>query len=139
MSKNDELKREGAQSGAQQHAEGQHGDATRRHLEQERNSAGVDDAPGGPRAAHDPNVHGKKTGKAAEAHEQDMAGAEHDGSHRLFEGREQHDEADKNSDKNRLIKDVGKHHHDPNQFQIPGGREADGPDGVVRSPRQGGK
>jgi hypothetical protein len=30
-----------------------------------------------------------------------------DGKHRLFEDRQQHDEADKNSDKNRLAKETG--------------------------------
>ena len=35
-----------------------------------------------------------------------------DGRDRLFEGREQHDEADKNSDKLRLSRDIQRHHHD---------------------------
>ena len=34
------------------------------------------------------------------------------GKDRLFEGREQHDEADKNSEKNRLARDVERHGHD---------------------------
>jgi hypothetical protein len=34
------------------------------------------------------------------------------GRDRLFEGREQHDEADKNSEKTRLARDVQRHHHD---------------------------
>lgn len=34
------------------------------------------------------------------------------GKDRLFEGREQHDEADKNSEKNRLARDVDRHQHD---------------------------
>lgn len=33
------------------------------------------------------------------------------GKDRLFEGREQHDQAEKNSEKTRLAKDVAKHHH----------------------------
>ncbi|MEO8333952.1 MAG: hypothetical protein ABI664_03205 [bacterium] len=33
------------------------------------------------------------------------------GKDRLFEGRQQHDEAEKNSEKTRLAKDVAKHHH----------------------------
>jgi hypothetical protein len=33
------------------------------------------------------------------------------GKDRLFEGREQHDEAEKNSEKGRLAKDVDQHHH----------------------------
>ena len=40
--------------------------------------------------------------------------AKHDdkGKDRLFEGREQHDEADKNSEKNRRALDVDRHKHD---------------------------
>jgi hypothetical protein len=40
--------------------------------------------------------------------------AKHDdvGKDRLFENREQHDEADKNSEKNRLAKDVDRHGHE---------------------------
>jgi hypothetical protein len=34
-----------------------------------------------------------------------------DGKDRLFEGRQQHDEAEKNSEKTRLARDVDKHHH----------------------------
>jgi hypothetical protein len=39
--------------------------------------------------------------------------ARHDdlGRDRLFEGREQHDEAEKNSEKTRLARDVGRHEH----------------------------
>ena len=33
------------------------------------------------------------------------------GKDRLFEGRVQHDDADKESDRNRLEKDVDRHHH----------------------------
>jgi hypothetical protein len=35
-----------------------------------------------------------------------------DGKDRLFEGRQQHDEAEKNSEKTRLARDVQRHHHD---------------------------
>lgn len=40
--------------------------------------------------------------------------AKHDdaGKDRLFEGREQHDDAEKSSEKARLAKDVDRHHHD---------------------------
>ena len=40
--------------------------------------------------------------------------AKHDdtGRDRLFEGREQHDEAEKNSEKTRLARDVERHGHD---------------------------
>jgi hypothetical protein len=40
--------------------------------------------------------------------------AKHDdvGKDRMFEDREQHDEADKNSEKTRLARDVARHKHD---------------------------
>ncbi len=38
------------------------------------------------------------------------------GRDRLFEGREQHDEADKNSDKLRLSRDIQRHGHDPDHL-----------------------
>ena len=34
------------------------------------------------------------------------------GKDRLFEGRQQHDEAEKNSEKSRLGKDIDRHNHD---------------------------
>ena len=42
------------------------------------------------------------------------ATAKHDdaGKDRLFEGREQHDPAEKSSEKSRLARDVDEHHHD---------------------------
>jgi hypothetical protein len=39
------------------------------------------------------------------------------GRDRLFEGREQHDEADKNQEKNRLARDIQRHHHDVDEQQ----------------------
>ena len=59
---------------------------------------------------------------AAEAHDaQHASGAGHDpaeiakhddaGKDRLFEGRQQHDEAEKNSEKTRLARDVQRHDH----------------------------
>lgn len=39
------------------------------------------------------------------------------GRDRLFEGREQHDEADKNSEKTRLARDVHRHKHDVDEQQ----------------------
>ena len=40
------------------------------------------------------------------------------GKDRLFEGREQHDEADKNSEKTRLSRDVNRHKHDSDDDRI---------------------
>jgi hypothetical protein len=50
-----------------------------------------------PRQGHDP----------AEIRKHDDTGRD-----RLFEDREQHDEAEKNSEKNRLARDVDRHHHE---------------------------
>ena len=66
----------------------------------------------------------KKLDRAATAEHVESAsakGAGHDpeqikqhddaGKDRLFEGRQQHDEAEKNSEKSRLAKDTQRHHH----------------------------
>jgi len=59
---------------------------------------------------------------ATGAGEEQQSGAGHDpaeiakhddkGKDRLFEGRQQHDDAEKNSEKSRLAKDVDRHNHD---------------------------
>jgi len=163
MPKQDKQNRKGAVKGAQIHEEGEHGAKTREAIQEQINAGGRQgatsmDAQGQPRnadgthahelgkrEANDPNRHGKKSGDAADRHEREIGDPEHDGRHRLFEERKQHDEAEKNSDKNRLIKDVDKHGHDREQFQIPGGRDVhpklakDGPDETLRSPASGGK
>ena len=46
------------------------------------------------------------------------------GKDRLFEGRQQHDEAEKNSEKSRLAKDVAKHGHGANDGLADGGTDA---------------
>jgi len=87
----------GDQKGAQRHAEGQQGPkTTRRQIEQ------------------------LESGPSGETQRQD---AQHpaDGGHRLFERREQHDEADLNSEKNRLNRDVEAHDHVRENFQVQGG------------------
>ena len=112
---------EGNQKGAQVQAEGQHGEKTRSRLKEQINNEGAREETRSQREANDPNRHGKRTGEAAEPHEQEFP--ESDGRHRLFEGRQQHDEADKNSEKNRLSRDIDRHGHDREQFQVPGGTE----------------
>lgn len=57
-----------------------------------------------------------ETSKAAHAHEghhdpEKIARHDDAGKDRLFEGRIQHDDADKESDRNRLEKDAARHHH----------------------------
>lgn len=51
------------------------------------------------------------------------AGHPHDspGKQRLFEERDQHDEADKNSEKNRLDRDISDNDHNRDNFQVRGG------------------
>jgi hypothetical protein len=92
MSKNKD--NDGRQQGATNHAPSQHGDKTRRKQ--------AEIAQSGASAA-------------------DQAGPEHDereirahdtaGKDRLFEDREQHDEAEKNSEKTRMARDVERHQH----------------------------
>ena len=87
----------GNQKGAQRHAEGQQGPkTTRKQIEQ------------------------FESGPSGETQRQD---AQHpaDGGHRLFEQREQHDEADLNSEKNRLNRDIQAHDHVRENFQVQGG------------------
>jgi hypothetical protein len=130
----------GEQKGAQQHAEGLHGEKTLSRLREETNQ-GVDPQESSPRAANDPNRHGKRSDEAHAVHEDYLENGElaRDGRHPLFEGRKEHDEADRNQNKNRLDKDVSKHHHDRDRFQLEGGREHEGPEGVIKSPQSGGK
>lgn len=112
----------GEQKGAQQHAEGQYGPKA-----YEAKWAEITDHSGSrkesERAANDPR--GGGDGDAA-LHERIIANPEFnaDGRHRLFENRKQHDEAEKNSEKNRRMIDVERHGHDPDDFQIPGGRSS---------------
>jgi hypothetical protein len=85
------------QKGSQQHAEGMQGPKARAHF--------VEQLKSGP------------SGTVAELDRSHDA----DGKHRLFEQREQHDEADKNSEKNRLDRDIRDHGHNRENFQVPGG------------------
>lgn len=73
-------KRDGRQKGAQTHAEGQHGAKAHAHF-----------------------IESLHESRAATAPETGTQSAE--GGHRLREDRQQHDEADKNSEKNRLNRD----------------------------------
>jgi hypothetical protein len=69
------------QQGAQEHAEGEYGDQAR-----ERNRERLQES-------------------VAETDETDRPSSNRVGKHRLHEDREQHDEADKNSEKNRLARE----------------------------------
>ena len=96
MGKNKDNK--GVQQGAIHHQPDQHGDKTRErqaeiaHSGSERSRVAV-----GP--THNPN---------------EIRSHDDRGRDRLFEGRQQHDEAEKNSEKTRLAKDRDRHNHDSN-------------------------
>jgi hypothetical protein len=89
--------RDGVQKGPQDHAEGQHGAKTRSKILEQLHS-------GNGNGAVDPN----KTGLESE---KDLA--HHNSAHRLFEERQQHDEAEKNSEKTRLNREIERRHLDP--------------------------
>ena len=91
--------REGVQKGPQDHAEGQHGTKTHsKFLEQlhSRNGAPPEDT----QNPLEPKNHI----------------AHHNSAHRLFEERQQHDEAEKKSEKTRLHREVERRHLDPNDI-----------------------
>jgi hypothetical protein len=90
----------GKQQGAQAHAEGEHGARTRERIREEIQAAGAPDR--------------------ADTERRDRASAgEHpaDGRHRLFEGRSQHDPADRASDQDRLAETVDEEKLDRSKVQ----------------------
>lgn len=97
----------GQQKGAQQHGQGMHGPKSRAHLVDQLESGRGDDRDAGDaRVASDRSPHDEP------------------GKHRLFEQREQRDEAERNSEKNRLEKDIQDHDHNRENFQVRGGAES---------------
>jgi hypothetical protein len=97
----------GKQKGAQQHAEGQHGEKAHEHfLEEIHASDRADrDETGGSRGAH--------------AHDHTP-----NGGHELFERRSEHDPAERASGKNRTVIAIDRHGHVAENFQVPGGAES---------------
>jgi len=89
--------RDGVQKGPQDHAEGQHGAKTRSKILEQLHS-------GNGNGAVDPNKNGLEPDKSL---------AHHNAAHRLFEERQQHDEAEKNSEKTRLNREIERRHLDP--------------------------
>ncbi|MDQ6871239.1 MAG: hypothetical protein M3037_04420 [Gemmatimonadota bacterium] len=89
--------RDGVQKGPQDHAEGQHGAKTRSKILEQLHS-------GNGNGAVDPNKNGLGPDKSL---------AHHNAAHRLFEQRQQHDEAEKHSEKTRLNREVERRHLDP--------------------------
>jgi hypothetical protein len=97
--------RDGVQKGPQDHAEGQHGSKTRSKILEQLHSGNGNATSNGntPEAAPDPLKPPKSP-------------AHHNAAHRLFEERQQHDEAEKNSEKTRLNREVERRHLDPNHI-----------------------
>jgi len=89
--------RDGVQKGPQDHAEGQHGAKTRSKILEQLHS-------GNGNGAVDPTKNGVEPIKSP---------AHHNAAHRLFEERQQHDEAEKNSEKTRLNREIERRHLDP--------------------------
>jgi hypothetical protein len=94
--------RDGVQKGPQDHAEGQHGSKTRSKILEQLHS-GNGTGPDTPDAAPNPLEPTKSL-------------AHHNAAHRLFEERKQHDEAEKNSEKTRLHREIERRHLDPNHI-----------------------
>lgn len=92
MGRNRENK--GVQQGAQKHAANQQGPKTRSKQA---------------KIAHTPNP-GREEGPRYNPDE--IKAHDTTGKDRLFEGREQHDDADKSSEKTRLLRDKERHGHD---------------------------
>ena len=84
------------EGGKKQNAEGMHGDLTHAAIQEQLRH-------GLPEPA-DPEL--RANGDAEESVPLKAHVPHPDGKHRLFEDRQQHDEADKNSDKNRLAKET---------------------------------
>ena len=84
-------KRDGQQKGAQTHPQGGHGDRTHSKIVEQLNSG---------RAGTDKQPASDKTGNPAAVNSK--------GKSHLYEDRQQHDEADKNSDKDRIRHDRAK-------------------------------
>lgn len=87
--------RDGVQKGPQDHAEGQHGAKTRSKILEQLHSG-----------------NGAVNGSSDNDPERPKNLAHHNSAHRLFEERQQHDEAEKNSEKTRHNREVERGHLD---------------------------
>jgi hypothetical protein len=91
--------KDGVQKGPQDHAEGQHGSKTHsKFLEQLKNGNGT------PPEKSENGLEPKKNP------------AHPNSAHRLFEQRQQHDEAEKHSEKTRLHREIERRHLDPDHI-----------------------
>ena len=109
------------EGGKKQNAEGRHGDLTHKAIQEQLKhkltTEPVDAVePGGPAAAGIGGERGHQPVAAATDKGDNGSLKAHvpgpDGKHRLREDRQQHDEADKNSEKNRAAKEIGGHSGD---------------------------
>lgn len=91
--------RDGVQKGPQDHAEGQHGSKTRSKILEQLHSG-----------------NGVKPETPPKPLEPSKSIAHHNAAHRLFEERQQHDEAEKNSEKTRLNREIERRHLDPDHI-----------------------
>jgi hypothetical protein len=89
--------RDGVQKGPQDHAEGQHGSKTHSKFLEQLHSGS----------------NGAQTEEDLNGSEPPKNPAHHNAAHRLFEQRQQHDEAEKNSEKTRLHREVERGHRGP--------------------------
>jgi hypothetical protein len=96
--------KKGRQKGAVPHAEGAHGARTHRKI--------IEQLQSGPSGEERKDV---------KSESDPMHRSE--GKHRLFEQRSQHDEAAKNSEKTRLSRDIDRHKHNRENYQVKGGTE----------------
>lgn len=87
--------RDGVQKGPQDHAEGQHGSKTRSKILEQLHSG-----------------NGAVNGNSDNDPERPKNLAHHNAAHRLFEERQQHDEAERNSEKTRHNREVERRHLD---------------------------
>ena len=91
--------RDGVQKGPQDHAEGQHGSKTHSKFIEQLQSG-----------------NGFQREQSENGAERPKNPAHHSAAHRLFEDRQQHDEAEKKSEKTRLNREIERRHLDPEQL-----------------------
>ena len=91
--------RDGVQKGPQDHAEGQHGSKTHSKFIEQLHSG-----------------NGSQPEESQNGAERPKNLAHHNAAHRLFEDRQQHDAAEKNSEKTRLNREIERRRLDPDQL-----------------------
>ena len=91
--------RDGVQKGPQDHAEGQHGSKTHSKFIEQLHSG-----------------NGSQPEESQNGAERPKNLAHHNAAHRLFEDRQQHDAAEKNSEKTRLNREIERRRLDPEQL-----------------------